>query len=293
MKPKKALIICGPTSSGKSKLAMEYALKYQGAIINADSMQIYEDISILSSSPSKLDKDSFPHYLYNFLSAGISYNVARYLRDISITLNECLDRNLLPIITGGTGLYIQAIMCGISEIPEIRPEAKLEVERIRAKGGVEIMYEELRRHDPEAAFKLNARDSQRVARALEVILSSNISILEFHQKKTTPVLEAYVVETIYIKPERKQLYTECDAKFDMMIANGAIDEVASALDKYPNIHNGLTKILGFKHIASYLRGEISKIEAVNNAKKDTRNYAKRQYTWFNNQISWPHNILTP
>ncbi|MDX1916464.1 MAG: tRNA (adenosine(37)-N6)-dimethylallyltransferase MiaA [Rickettsiaceae bacterium] len=292
MNTRNALIICGPTCSGKSSLALKYALKYNGAIINADSMQVYMGIDILSSSPSDCDKRAVPHFLYNFLGISENYNVGRYLNDIVVVLEECKKRNLLPIITGGTGLYINALVNGISEMPEVLLAARQEIDALYSKGGRALLYQELESKDPKVAAKINPSDTQRIERALGIFLSSSKSILDYQSNKLRSVLSDYNIQTIYLRPERNLLYQNAELRFDSMIKNGAVEQLSKLLESNIKLEGGGTKVLGFKHILLYLKGQISISEASIEAKQDTRNYAKRQYTWFNNQISWPHNTIS-
>ncbi|MDX1923988.1 MAG: tRNA (adenosine(37)-N6)-dimethylallyltransferase MiaA [Rickettsiaceae bacterium] len=284
-----AIIICGPTASGKTAAANLIASKINGAIINADSMQIYKDLEIITSSPSQ--NNASTHLLYNFLEPSFRYSVAAYTKDVQSALNFCKDKGLVPIITGGTGLYIKGLVEGISEIPEISQNSKNMVNEILANGGTSALSRELRKLDPEMAAKLSENDTQRISRSLGVFIETGKSISDFQKNKSEPVLSSYALQTLYLRPERGFLYSLCEKRFDDMINNGAIEEVEIFCKKYPDLARGAVNSLGFSRIKSYLYGKASRQHAVNLAKQDTRNYAKRQYTWFNNQISWGRTIL--
>lgn len=288
---RKAYIICGPTCSGKSQFAVKIAQSIGGALINADSVQVYDGLYTLSASPAFADKDSAVHFLYNFLSPTIKYNVSDYVKDCRNIIELCSKKDLIPIIVGGTGLYINALMEGISLIPKVSSEVRDQIVEIIESKGIAHVHSLLEKLDPKMANKLSTNDKQRISRSYEIYLETGKSILEFQSIKEEPILKNYDVQTIYLKPERQFLYNLCNERFLRMLRNGALKEALKFQENYPSISHGVVKALGFKELISYSKNEISMDEAMIRAQTATRNYAKRQYTWFNNQISWPKTTL--
>jgi len=288
MKKPKAIIICGPTASGKSGIALELACKINGAVINADSMQIYDALPIITASPSFEDKQKAPHFLYNFLDPKKQYSVANFLQDLEITLKECSAKNLVPIITGGTGMYINAAICGVSKIPEIDISIRDKIAELALNEGIAHLYNLLKEIDPEIAEKLEPADTQRIIRAYSVIKVTGKSILEYQKTTSGSVLLNYDVTTIYLKPERDFLYDTCNNRFESIVESGGLDEIKSMqnLDQLP-----ILKALGVRELKNYLEGQVLLEKAIEEAKAKTRQYAKRQTTWFNNQISWNHKAI--
>lgn len=284
------IIICGPTASGKSRFALDMAKKIEGAIINADSMQIYNSLPLITASPSPDDKKQLPHFLYNFLSPDSSYSVAKYVEDCNQAIINAQKNNLIPIITGGTGMYINALLGGLSSIPEIDKSHREEIIKQAKEHGIKFIYEKLSEIDPESASRLNPADTQRIIRAYEIKSFTGKSILEFQQRNQPAILSNFNVKTYYIKPERKSLYETCDSRFLSIIQNGGIEEVAQFKNSYPNLETGPAKALGVAELSSYLAHETSLEEAIKQAQTKTRQYAKRQLTWFNNQITWEHEV---
>lgn len=288
---RKAYIICGTTCSGKSQFAVKLAQSIGGALINADSVQVYDGLYTLSASPAFADKNSAIHFLYNFLSPTIKYNVSDYVKDCRKIIESFSKKDLAPIIVGGTGMYINSLMEGISLIPEVSSEIKDQIAEIIESKGIAHVHSLLEKLDPIMANKLPQNDKQRITRSYEIYLQTGKSILEFQAIKEDSVLKEYEVETIYLKPERQFLYKNCNERFLRMLENGALEEALKFHENYPSISHGVVKALGFKELISYSKNEISMDEAILRSQTATRNYAKRQYTWFNNQISWPKTTL--
>lgn len=286
-----AIIICGPTASGKSSFALKLAMERGGAIINADSMQIYNCLNLITASPSLANKTHVPHFLYNFIDPTSHYSVANFVDDARKIIKECTAQNMTPIITGGTGMYINALMNGISSIPEIDQSHRDEIIHIAKNHRIEILYHKLKEIDPEAASKLNMQDSQRIIRAYEVKSFTGKSILEFQLKNSPPILKDFAVTTYYIKPERTVLYKMCEKRFLSITNNGGVKEVAEFIAQYPGLETGPAKALGVRELKAYIENHITREEAIKLSQIKTRQYAKRQLTWFNNQLSWEHHIL--
>ena len=224
------LIIAGPTASGKSGLALAAAENYNGVIINCDSMQLYAELRLLTARPTEEDEKKAPHKLYGVIPAKEACSAGIW-RELAVAeIKSCWQSDQLPIITGGTGLYIKALMEGMTEIPEIPADIRAEVTERREDIGPEAFHRELSEFDPVSAQRLNPTDSQRVIRAYEVYLGTERSLSDWHQDApTTPPLKAKYQSVIF-EPPRDELYASCEARFDWMIKNGAIDEVRALLD---------------------------------------------------------------
>lgn len=274
----KLYIICGPTASSKSSYAMDLAAKSGGAIINADSMQVYHEIPIITASPSLEDKAKIPHYLYNHISIKEVYSVAKYLAQALAAIEEVVAKGLVPIIVGGTGLYIKALLSGLSAIPDIDADLRLQVRAEFDQLGKEAFYARLVERDPDSA-KLKAGDSQRMMRAYEVLLQTGRPISYYQNTRGVSPLEGYDVSVTMLNPERSFLYKCCDERFVKLVENGGLEEVRKVKEV-----GCRPKALGIAELCSYLDGEISLQEAIRLAQIKTRQYAKRQITWFNNQL---------
>lgn len=261
---KKIIIIAGPTASGKSAFAASMAKKNAGTVINADSMQIYDALPILTAQPEK----SEDHKLYGILKASDSCSVAKWL-DLAIAEIEKSD---FPIVTGGTGLYINSVIHGISAIPAISESIRDEIRDIPKSE----LYPILLAEDKEMAQKLKPSDSQRIARALEVIRSTGKSLQYWQKQPKIPKYPFELFEIHNIIPEREMLYKNINQRFLEMLKNGVVEEVRN--------YHGEHKAAGFIQIKQYIAGEISKQFMIEKATQVTRNYAKRQYTWFRNQL---------
>ena len=281
--PPPLLILAGPTASGKSRLALEIADRLNGVVINADSMQVYREMRIITARPSPADEEYVPHRLYGVLSvkqpcsAGIWRNMA--IREIE----AACEHGKLPIVVGGTGLYVKALVGGISEIPNVSPDIRQDVLLLHDRIGAQAFHEELAKVDPEAAQRLPEKDTQRLTRAYEVYIATGVPLSNWH--RNAPVLEPVEanVQTLVLEPPRNELYTKCDQRFETMLANGALKEVRNLMNLHLDPSLPAMKALGVRELLSYIKGEISFLQAKEDAKRATRNYAKRQITWFRNQ----------
>ncbi len=279
----KVIVICGPTASGKTQFAHLLAKKNNGEIVNADSMQLYKSLPIITSSPSLELKNELPYHLYNFLDINSEYCVAKYAQMAAEKIKEISTRKKLPILVGGSGMYINSLIKGFSYIPDIEPEVRAQVRSFQHSLDSNEFFELLKKTDPVIVNVLNAWDSQRVARAYEVFLQTGKSIL-YYQKSNAKLLEDFVFKIILLLPDRKFLYSMCNNRLEQMFKKGAVEEVKSLLNEKCNINALAMKSLGVKEIISYLENRISKDEAMEIAKTRTRQYAKRQVTWFKNQL---------
>ncbi|WP_315771693.1 MULTISPECIES: tRNA (adenosine(37)-N6)-dimethylallyltransferase MiaA [unclassified Bradyrhizobium] len=280
----KAVLIAGPTASGKSALAMELAQKAGGVVINTDSMQVYRDLRILTARPTPDDEADVPHRLYGHVDASVNYSAGHYVRDAAVVLAEVHAAGRLPIFIGGTGLYFKALTRGLAAVPPVPDDVRDAVRLRLDRDGVEALHAELARRDPAAGARLNVRDRTRVARALEVIEATGRPLAEWHAETTPPLLPAGSYRALFIAPERETLYARIDARFDLMLDRGALEEVEQLAARGLDPLLPAMKAHGVPALIRYLRGEITREEAAVIGKADTRHYAKRQFTWFRHQL---------
>ena len=283
-----AILITGPTASGKSALAVKLAKQHGGAVINADSMQVYDTLRVLTARPSEMDMEGVPHHLYGHVPAGSAYSTGGWLRDVTALLPELARKGQVPVFVGGTGLYFKALTGGLSDMPEI-PAAIRERLRERLKAeGPEALHRVLEAKDPETAATLNVGDGQRIVRALEVVEATGKPIRFFQKQNGPMIVDPDRAEKYVVLPERKLLHDRINRRFELMLSGGAIDEVRTllSLDLPPEMP--LMKAIGVSQIAALLRGELDEAEVIEMGAAATRQYAKRQMTWFRNQLdeSW-------
>ncbi|MEE2745816.1 MAG: tRNA (adenosine(37)-N6)-dimethylallyltransferase MiaA [Pseudomonadota bacterium] len=284
---RRLIIVAGPTASGKSSLAIDLAENLNGLIVNADSMQVYRELKIVTSRPSPKDEAKVPHKLYGSLSAkekcsaGLWRNMA--IREIEAAW-KC---DKLPILVGGTGLYIKVLTEGISEVPPVSGDYRREAQSLYNRLGAKKFHAELRRVDTISADRISQSDSQRLTRAYEVYLSSKIPFSEWQNSSQYSLPIKSSIRTICLLPPRDKLYQVCNNRFETMLEMGAIDEVSNLMNMELDASLPATKAVGVKELSAYLRGEITLLEASDAAKQATRNYAKRQMTWFRNQLEKP------
>jgi tRNA dimethylallyltransferase len=286
----RAVLIAGPTASGKSATAMRLAeaAARQGrrvCIINADSMQVYDALRILTARPSADEEATFPHRLYGHVPADKRYSVGAWLRDIEPVLRAAEKAGALPIIAGGTGLYFEALTKGIAAVPDIPFEIRKHwSERLRAEGAAGL-HVELARRDPATAAAIGASDPQRMLRALEVLDATGISVGEWRSAQATPPLLPVEQTARYIlAPDRQELYARIDRRFEAMVERGALEEVEALLARRLDRELPVMKAIGVRAFSAALAGTISIETAVEQAKTESRRYAKRQLTWFRNRM---------
>jgi tRNA dimethylallyltransferase len=280
-KNKPLLIICGPTASGKSNLAIEKAKQINGEIVNIDAMQVYKEIPILTCSPTDEDKSSIPHHLYNHIPIIEKYSASIYVNEAIDVIKKITSDGKVPIIVGGTGLYIKALCEGLSTIPEIPSDLRESVRQLFLEYGKEEFYKKLAELDPISAQNLHPSNSQRLMRAYEVFMHTGKSIYEFHKSKPESPIKEYNIETIILLPEKEELYNRCNTRFVELMETGVIEEV-KALQGI--VEKEKIKPIGFCEIMRYIEGEITKEGAISIAQTKTRQYAKRQITWFSHQM---------
>ena len=278
-----AVLIAGPTASGKSALALRFARDLGGAVINADSMQVYRELRILSARPDEAEQALAPHCLYGFVSALEPFSVGKWLEAAARALEDCRDKGLVPLVVGGTGLYFAALTEGLSPIPEIHASIRVEARQRLAEIGNERFHAELAERDPAMAERLAVGDSQRLVRAWEVIEATGQSLAEWQQLKSPPVLTGSLA-TFVLKPDRAWLNGRIATRFDAMIKGGALEEVRALKAKGLAGDLPAARALGVPQLLAHLDGPLSLEDAVTAAVAETRRYAKRQTTWFRHQM---------
>ena len=265
---KKVYIIAGPTASGKTGLSVQLAKKLNGEIINADSIQVYEDVPLLTARPTQEDMQGITHHLFGYLDAFAVGSVQNWLD----RLPELVDNIETPIFVGGTGLYIKALTEGLSPIPDIPEEIRNQVRQMSA--------EELKSALPDAKLI----DPQRLMRALEVFKTTGKTLEWWYEQPKTPVLKNVEFKTIVLLPQRDKVYTQCNYRFEQMMQSGALRQVVELLQKNPKMNGGVFQALGVSDLIAFIQGTQTLESAMKHAQQLTRNYAKRQMTWFRHQI---------
>lgn len=289
---KQAVLIAGPTASGKSALALALAEKFGGAVVNADSMQVYGDLRVITARPSPEEEARAPHLLYGHVDAGDIYSTGRWLTDVGETLAGLKAEGRLPIIVGGTGLYFQALTAGIAAVPPIPTDIRAGVRARLESGGVAPLYAELIERDPVTAARLMPLDRARIARALEVVLATGRSLSDWHKEGLPPLLDPARTTKVFIATERKELVARIEKRFASMLEAGALDEVRALAARELNPLLPAMKAHGVPWLIRHLKGELTLAVAAEGTVMDTRRYAKRQHTWFRGQMEdWP--AVTP
>lgn len=280
-------LIAGPTASGKSRLAMQRARETGAVVINADSQQLYADLRVLSARPSVEDEAEIPHRLYGVADAADAWSVGRWSRAVMNLLAELAAEVRPALLVGGTGLYFNALTKGLADIPPVPADIRDAVQAEFDAGGEAVFRRRLAEVDPAAEAAIFPADRQRLVRALSVHRVSGRALSAW-KADTRPLLAPHSYDALVVEPSRERLYASCDARVDMMMAQGALDEVRAlvARDLPPELP--AMKAVGVRELAAHLEGELSLEDAVAAVKQSTRNYAKRQLTWFRNQQrDWP------
>ena len=283
---KPVLIVAGPTASGKSSLALDAAIEFNGVVINGDSMQIYDRLSVVTARPTAVDESNAPHKLYGVMPPNESCSAGRWVEMAIEEIRAAWAAGKLPIVCGGTGMYLRTLVDGISFIPDAAKAVRQKATEERERLGPEGFHQEVAKRDPESAARLHPSDSQRLIRAWEVFEATGKSLSQWQQEnRPVPPLPEATFSQIVLLPPRGALYATCESRFDKMIAHGALREVEAlaALDLDPTLP--AMKALGVPELLAHLRGEMTLDDAREQSKKTTRNYAKRQMTWLRNQVS--------
>ncbi|MBO9109150.1 MULTISPECIES: tRNA (adenosine(37)-N6)-dimethylallyltransferase MiaA [Agrobacterium] len=279
-----AILITGPTASGKSALALRMARERNSVVINADSMQVYDTLRVLTARPSEEEMAGVPHLLYGHVPASSSYSTGEWLRDISALLGDLRRQQRFPVIVGGTGLYFKALTGGLSDMPDIPDDIR---ERLRARlieEGSTVLHAELSRCDPLMARGLQPGDGQRIVRALEVMEATGKSIMEFQKASGPMIVDPDRAQKFVVLPERPVLHDRINRRFETMMESGAVEEVKALLAMNLAPDATAMKAIGVSQIADMLAGGMSEAEVIEKSAAATRQYAKRQMTWFRNQM---------
>lgn len=293
--PKPLVLMTGPTASGKSALALRLAERTGGVVINADALQVYADLAVLTARPSPADLSRAPHRLYGYRDGATACSAAEWAADARREIEAIWTQGQLPIVVGGTGLYLQTLWEGIAPIPEIPAEIRSEVRDALARHGPEPLHAQLAALDPARASQLQPGDRQRIARALEIVRATGRTMLSFQQARRGGLRDAIShqhVAFIALEPPRALLYTRCDQRLAQMFANGALDEAAALRARGLDQRLPVMKAVGVPELIAHLEGALPLERALADAQQATRRYAKRQMTWRRNQF--PHwRILVP
>ena len=278
------IMIAGPTASGKSKLAIEMAQRINGVIINADSMQLYKDLSVVTARPSDADTALAPHRLYGVLDGNIRASVAMWLEMAATEMTQVWAAGKVPIVIGGTGMYLNAGLSGLASIPEVPRAIHDKVSALHADIGGAAFRQELAGLDAVTAERLFDGDTQRLIRAMGVVQATDRPISAWQQDPHQGAFEGEAT-TIKLLPDRDVLYQRINDRFDMMIQMGALDEVRTLIARNLDPELPVMKALGVRQLSEYLNGMVDKADAIYKAKLDSRHYAKRQMTWLRNNFN--------
>ncbi len=283
----KVIVICGPTASGKTALSIELAKKINGEIVSCDSMQIYKDMDIGTAKPTIEEMQGIKHYMLDFVSPDERYSVADYKKQAKQAIREIIEKGKVPIVVGGTGLYVDSLIYEIEyQNIEFDEKYRKQLEERSEKEGLEVLYNEAKKIDPEAIIKISPNDKKRILRILEIYNATGKNKTE--QEKESRKNEVEFDYKVYaISWDREKLYDRINQRVDIMIAQGLIEEVQKIYYKYNKFPTAMQG-LGYKEVLEYLEGKCNKQEMIDKIKQETRRYAKRQLTWFrkNKQTIW-------
>ncbi|MDX2258880.1 MAG: tRNA (adenosine(37)-N6)-dimethylallyltransferase MiaA [Hyphomicrobiaceae bacterium] len=285
MQPERSVLIAGPTASGKSARALDLARRCGGIVINADSMQVYAELSILTARPRVGDMREVPHRLYGTVPAAEAYSVGRFLTDAAREIAAARAAGAVPILVGGTGLYFKALTEGLAPVPPIPPEVRARWREAAAVLGPADLHRELAARDPATGARLRPSDRQRIVRALEVFEATGRPLVAWQAEPATPVLPPGTWQGLVVACERDEVYRRCDDRFDAMMAAGALDEVRSLRSLGLDRSLPALRAVGVPPLLAYLDGTSSLDAAVAAAKLDTRHYVKRQLSWLRRNMS--------
>jgi tRNA dimethylallyltransferase len=280
-------LIAGPTASGKSALALKLARETGGEIVNADALQLYADLRILSARPSPEEEALAPHHLFGTVDAVDGWSVGRWLRAAVPVIDDVLARDRTAVVVGGTGLYFSALTRGLAEIPQVPADVRREAQADYDMMGELSFRGRLGAHDPAAAIRIAPGDRQRLVRAWEVFAATDTPLTDW-QQTGEPALAPDAWRAVALEPSREVLYARCDARLDGMVAAGVLDEVRALEARNLDPALPALKAVGLREFAAHLRGETSLKDALAAAQRETRRYAKRQTTWMRGRMAdWP------
>ena len=282
------ILITGPTASGKSALAVELAKSYGGEVVNADSMQVYDTLRVLTARPDAADMGGVAHHLYGTVPAGETFSTGAWLRAAGPLVEAIRSRGKVPVFVGGTGLYFMALTGGLSEIPDVPPEIRARWRRRLAEDGPWALHAELGARDPEMADQLGPSDGQRLVRALEILDATGRSLASLQARKARALVDPARARKLVVDPARPVLHARINNRFAGMLEAGAVEEVDALLRLGLPKDRPVMKAIGVSQIAAMLAGELTREQVIAQASAATRQYAKRQMTWFRNQMdeSW-------
>jgi tRNA dimethylallyltransferase len=284
---RRAILIAGPTAGGKSALALRLAEQLRGVVVNADSMQVYRELAILTARPTPQEEARAPHALYGFVGGAEPYSAGRYAADAAQAIATAGAHGQVPIIVGGTGLYFKVLLEGLSPVPAADPAVRAHWRAEAARRPAPQLHAILARRDPAMAARLMPTDPQRIVRALEVLESTGRSLADWQREPGRPVLAGHAVARLLVLPDRGALAAAIGARLDAMLAAGALAEVQSLLRLGLSDELPVMRALGVAPFAAHLAGKLPLDAALEAAKAETRQYAKRQLTWLRrNMISW-------
>ena len=279
-----AVLIAGPTASGKSARAIKLARELNGVVINADSMAVYQDLPILSARPTPEETAATPHLLFGHIGAERNYSVGQWLADAECALEKARAENRTPVFVGGTGMYFKALLQGLSDIPSVPEEIRARLRAESAGVPPEELHARLQKIDPLTAERLRPTDPQRILRALEIYEATGAPLASFHNRRGKPLLYAANCQCIFIAPEKDELNLRINARFDAMMAAGALDEARRLLARDLDPALPAMRAVGVPGLLAFLREECSLEAAVERGKRDSRQYAKRQFTFARTQL---------
>ena len=281
------ILIAGPTASGKSALALAIAERVGGVIVNADSMQVYREAPILTAQPTAAEQARVPHRLYGHVAGADAYSTGRYVTDVQPVIAEITATGKRPVIVGGTGLYFKALLEGLSPVPPIPPEIRLRCRALAKTEGVAAVRAALVKVDPNIVARLDATDAQRLIRALEVFEATGRPLSAWQREPGRPVIDDATSTRLVVDRPREELQARADARFDLMLKTGALEEmqVLATMDLAPELP--LMRALGVRPLLAHLAGTLSLAGAIAAGKLETRQYIKRQQTWLRrHMIAW-------
>lgn len=287
MEKEKVIVICGPTASGKTAMSIELAKKINGEIVSCDSMQIYKEMDIGTAKPTREEMQGIKHYMIDIISPDQRYSVADYKKDAKTAIREILKKGKTPIVVGGTGLYVDSLIYEI-EYQNIKfdEEYRKKLEKQAKENGLNTLYKEAKKIDPEAILKISPNDKKRILRILEIYHATGMTKTE-QEKKSREKEPEFDYKVYALNMPREKLYERINLRVDLMIKQGLIKEVEEIYHKYSEFPTAMQG-LGYKEVVEYLKGNLTKEEMIEKIKQETRRYAKRQMTWFrkNKQTIW-------
>ncbi len=285
---RRPILIAGPTASGKSALALDLAARFGGAVVNADAMQVYRELRVLTARPSASEEAAAPHFLYGHVGAGERYSVGRWLADVAAMLDRLRQDDLRPILVGGTGLYFKALTEGLAVVPAIPAEIRARWEAAAQEWPAEDLHHVLEERDREGAAALRPSDRTRIVRALEVLDATGRPLRYWQGRPAAPLLALTSTSPLVLDPDRSELHGRIDRRVAAMVEAGAVEEVARLMALELNPALPAMKAIGVRPFAAHIREGVSLAVAIARTQAETRQYAKRQATWFRNQTpGWP------